>query len=1010
MSEFNEHKYYSLKHNHADIERLLHKIENGWVLTEKDYKQLIEEIGLNNISTFSGDFNDLLNKPNVSNMINEALSKLELLDESDIDEKIKIVRTELLSAIEQLSINKSDKGHVHTISDIDLLGNLINSKADKEHDHDETYYNKTQVDEIIQDIQDNIHGGSDCATMEDLSRLNELIAAKAESEHTHELIEIPELQSELNKKADKTSLNEFYKKDDVYSKPEVNKLLENISSSDHTHNEYYTKEEANNTFAQVDEILELTEDLASKSEVESLRNSVNSSLSNKADVGHVHNNIYTKEQVDEMIARVGSGGTVNLEGYIKQSQLEEAMATKADKIHSHDDYASKSHVHNLEIKDIAGLQEALDEKANDDGVDVPENILELINEKANINHSHEEYSLADHTHGIINIAGLQDILDSKANKDDMVSDSLLEEIQEMISGKADIEHTHNYSDIGHKHDDYAVVNHVHDEYANKNHEHDKYADKNHAHGEYAEVIHSHSEYALSTHDHQDITKEIESINERVDKKVDAIFVYTKEEIDDKLLNLDAGENGPVIDLGGYVKQSELYEALSSKAEMNHRHDDDYADKAHSHEEISDIQEALEKKANITEVPSNNDLTIALANKSDLIHGHEITDINNLREELDNKINRDELDLSITERLESIDERLSSKAELVHTHDEYANSEHNHDDSYYTKEEIDQKMADNGSSNEMLLLANIYTDNAISTLVQDAPENMNTFSKVSVAMQEERSMFETMIAGKADSNHVHVEYATVEQENARDIFETTELTVNAVGGINAGTDLNGLTVKEILTKLLFPYVAPTVSVQGTPNGGTYEKGNVQTITNAKVVVTKKSEKITKIQLFQGSTVLATLEDNSIANGGTFNFPVSVQVNSVNVQLTAKVTDAAGTIKQGTTGAFTFVYPYYVGVCSDSANIDSNLIKSLTKKVETKGTKSIAYTTNNQRMIFAYPKAYGSIVKIIDPNNFDVTSTFERKEVSVPCLDGTNQSYYVYINGASSVDDFTMKFNY
>ena len=63
-----------------------------------------------------------------------------------------------------------------------------------------------------------------------------------------------------------------------------------------------------------------------------------------------------------------------------------------------------------------------------------------------------------------------------------------------------------------------------------------------------------------------------------------------------------------------------------------------------------------------------------------------------------------------------------------------------------------------------------------------------------------------------------------------------------------------------------------------------------------------------------------------------------------------------------------------------------------------------------MVFAYPKAHGVVKQIFDPNNFDVTGTFTRTEVSITGLDGTAQVYYVYTNGASTVDNFNMRFNY
>ena len=276
-------------------------------------------------------------------------------------------------------------------------------------------------------------------------------------------------------------------------------------------------------------------------------------------------------------------------------------------------------------------------------------------------------------------------------------------------------------------------------------------------------------------------------------------------------------------------------------------------------------------------------------------------------------------------------------------------------------------------------------------------------------------------GKAPLEHTHdfadlenapdmALYAKVADEEAREKFSTDVLTVNALGGIPAGADLNNLTVREILAKLLYPYVAPVVSATGTPNGGTYEKGDNKEITNVRVSVTKKSERIAKVEVFDSSTSLGIKEGDEVASGGTFNFIVSVPVNSVNKQLTAKVTDASNKVVSANTSAFNFVYPYYVGIVAEDAVIDEALVKGLEKKVEAKGNKTIAYTCDNQKMVFAYPKAYGNLKSVIDPNNFDVTGTFTKQEVSITGLDGTAQAYYVYVNGASTVENFNMKFNY
>ena len=261
----------------------------------------------------------------------------------------------------------------------------------------------------------------------------------------------------------------------------------------------------------------------------------------------------------------------------------------------------------------------------------------------------------------------------------------------------------------------------------------------------------------------------------------------------------------------------------------------------------------------------------------------------------------------------------------------------------------------------------------------------------------------------NENKQFVSAAKKSQYDENTIFNTYMVTVNALGGIKAGENLNNMPVQQLLTKLLYPYVAPTISASSTPNGGTFEKGNNQTVTSIKAVVTKKSEKITKVEVFDGSTSLGVKEGVEVENGGTFTFPVSVPV-SANKNFQAKVTDASEKTVSANTGSFSFVYPYYMGVCAEDATIDETLIKGLTKKVEAKGPKSHAFTCDYQRMIFAYPKSHGTLKSIIDPNNFDVTGTFGVQEVSIVGLDGTAQTYYVYVNSASTVSNFTMKFNY
>jgi hypothetical protein len=202
-----------------------------------------------------------------------------------------------------------------------------------------------------------------------------------------------------------------------------------------------------------------------------------------------------------------------------------------------------------------------------------------------------------------------------------------------------------------------------------------------------------------------------------------------------------------------------------------------------------------------------------------------------------------------------------------------------------------------------------------------------------------------------------------------------------------------------------------TVKGTPNGGTFEHGNNQTITAVQATVTKKSKKITKVELFNGSTSLGVKEGDDVANGGTFTFSgLNVPVNSTNVQLTVKATDESGSVVSGTTGAFTFVYPYYYGVCNASDEINEALVEGLSKDVSGKGQKAYSYTTNNQCAVIAFPKSHGVLKSALDPNAFENIAAFTRYEVTVNGLDGKDVAYYVYVSGAFTGSGFKYTFKY
>ncbi len=350
----------------------------------------------------------------------------------------------------------------------------------------------------------------------------------------------------------------------------------------------------------------------------------------------------------------------------------------------------------------------------------------------------------------------------------------------------------------------------------------------------------------------------------------------------------------------------------------------------------------------------------------------------------------------------------------------------------------------GSASEKTIVD--YVNQKIADLIGGAPETYDTLKEIADYIASHQSVADalnTAIGTKADKNHTHTIANITSLQTALDgkvakesgkglssndytSGEKTKLagiaagaTVNdtkyknqtpstvAVGGVPKGyvPPAAGVEAVEMINKMLHPYVAPTVTAAMAPtNGGVVEVGTSQSVTGVTVNITLGSAAITKIEVFDGSTSLGSLTSGIKAGANTVTFASALAVTA-NKQLSVTVTDADNKTVTVKTGAYTFVSPYYYGAIAANAAPTEAVIKAATKSVQTKGNKSFNFTCSNQKMMYAYPKSYGALAKILDANNFDVTSTFARSEVTVGSV-----AYYVYVNSASTVSAFKMTFNY
>ena len=255
-------------------------------------------------------------------------------------------------------------------------------------------------------------------------------------------------------------------------------------------------------------------------------------------------------------------------------------------------------------------------------------------------------------------------------------------------------------------------------------------------------------------------------------------------------------------------------------------------------------------------------------------------------------------------------------------------------------------------------------------------------------------------------------STVQDEIIYTDASATGATI-ALGGIAKGEKLEDMTMKEIIDKLLHPYVATTnVRLSITPtNGGTFEVGDVKTLTGGTVSWVAGSTQVTQAEILKGGSAVGTVavsSGTSIACSFTDNQSVGDTAGTVTFSSRVKDDKGGKTINGGSV-SFTHVYPYYYG---GRANIPaaSGDITALSKMIQVKGTKKPSFNLNNEYMVFAYPSAYGNLKSITDPTGNDMTGSFTQTKIQVTGLDGTAQQYNVYTqNNRSTASGYVPSFN-
>ena len=280
-------QFKQLTYSHQQIQELLDKVSKGYLLSPDEYKYLMNNIGLENISVFDGNYNSLTDKPDIKLMIDNLIA----LNNEKISKELK----EEVAWILKLCRNELD---VHIEKYEELRKQVDAGLATLDEDIKELIEN-TVIDSIVElddEIRDKV------ANIE--IKVDTIENSKADDKHMHLSGEIEGLPAHIN---------------------QTNADIKTLYKEAHTH----TNDTILNNIAKED-----IERWNKKVSVEELNHSVDSAVANASIVL----NLADKNYVDSQDNKLQNYLEENIEQkYVQKIDYESYINQNKDHIHCIDD-------------------------------------------------------------------------------------------------------------------------------------------------------------------------------------------------------------------------------------------------------------------------------------------------------------------------------------------------------------------------------------------------------------------------------------------------------------------------------------------------------------------------------------------------------------------------------------------------------------------------------------------------------------------------------------------------
>lgn len=196
----------------------------------------------------------------------------------------------------------------------------------------------------------------------------------------------------------------------------------------------------------------------------------------------------------------------------------------------------------------------------------------------------------------------------------------------------------------------------------------------------------------------------------------------------------------------------------------------------------------------------------------------------------------------------------------------------------------------------------------------------------------------------------------------------------------GLNVGGSTVTEFLDNFFFPFIPATVSITTPSSTVYYETGSVQTRTVTSTITANDETSFGTGSVTRDSLTWNTIaaippltpsfSDTNISSSHTYK--TFVQVDN----------DGSPTVITSTARSVSFIFPYLYGLSSTEGLSGTSLYTTMvSKSLTTQQDKADYFWGTGTYIYFCYPASYANLTSILDPNSFEVLSSFEHS-ASVP----------------------------